>query len=168
MRSGVKTVSFGNRVVLYGVIAHYVTLHQRVKIVTPRGIVEDFEQRQIVSKLKQPKRFCLFCKTKQLTDKQDKYCCVTHVSKHIASTRKIQRKQDMTRICKNTDCKKEFVAARKSKGYCCLQCWANDQKRPMITCKNPLCAKKFRPSKATSVFCCLSCVRQYQAKKVKS
>ena len=169
MRSGVKTVSFDDRKVLLGVIAHYATLHQRVQIITPRGIAEEFasEEKRIEKKRIEEKRICLFCKKVELTQRQKKYCSQVCSSRHQVDLGTGKRKPITARFCKNKECNKEFTPALNRTVFCSVACAKHVTKNPKIVCKNPECAKEFKPHDKSSRYCSISCANIMRAIKDK-
>lgn len=163
MRSGVKTVTFDNRIVLLGVIAHYATLHKRVKIVTPRGIAEEFNDDSIAGN----KRLCLSCKKVELTKRQKTYCCQSCASSHRVVLGEGARKVITARVCKNPECGKEFKPALNRTVFCSVSCAKHVTKRRKIACKNPECSNVFRPHDKRSLYCSSLCANAVRAIKDK-
>lgn len=163
MRSGVKSVYFDDRIVLLGVIAHYATLHNRVKIVTPRGIVEEFDDDSIAEN----KRLCLACNKVELTKKQKTYCSQSCASSHRVVLGTDNRKVISPRNCKNPDCGKEFKPALNRTVFCSVACAKHVTKRQNIACKNPACSNIFRPHDKRSLYCSNLCANAVRAIKDK-
>ena len=162
MRSGVKTVSFDDRIMLLGVINHYVTLHQRVKIVTPRGIAEESDYGSathgeiIRTRKKRTQPILKVCKNnkckREFTPKKHD---VVFCSKSCA---KQALKKVRLKICENPKCaKKEFDAPYKHSRFCCKSCSNAGRTRLEKECANPVCKKQFQPNYKDQKFCCLKC-----------
>lgn len=154
----IQTVVFENRIIAIGVLLHYATLFDRIKISTPSRSVELHDENYVISSQKELTK-CKHKPCNNFVTSPRLFCSLSCSSKHRVMTGNGYTKKRVLedKHCKNPKCNKLFRPRQDKIAFCSPSCAREVSKRDKKQCAYEHCKKIFSPKKASSIFCSLSC-----------
>ena len=159
----IQTVVFENRIITIGVLLHYATLFERIKVSAPSRSVELSDdsnvkpdnQKELTKRKHEP--------CNNFVTSTRIFCSLSCSSKHRVMTGNGYKKKRVLedKHCKNPECNKLFRPQQDKTVFCSSSCAKAVLKRDKKQCA--YCKKIFSPKKASSICCSRSCSAKHSS-----